>query len=84
MADRAIQKIGDLVMLRGFVVRTSGSSDLIATLPSGYRPPAADRWAVTSVGAFAAIQIDTDGAITVIGGTPGSNVTLSGIVFSTI
>ena len=78
------KKIGDLVMLRGFVVRTGGSSDLIATLPTGYRPPAADRWAVTSVGGFASIQIDTDGYITVIGGTPDVNITLSGIIFSIV
>jgi len=77
------KKVGDLVVVRGFVVRYSGSSDQIATLPSGYRPSAPERWATTSLGAFAAIQIDTDGAMTVIGGTPGSNVTLSGIMFST-
>lgn len=77
------KKVGDLVIVRGFVVRYSGSSDQIATLPIGYRPSAPERWATTSVGAFAAIQIGTDGAMTVIGGTPSTNVTLSGIVFST-
>jgi len=79
------KKIGDMVFLRGFVVRTSGSSARIATLPSGYRPPAPDRWAVTSdAGLHATIQVDTDGNIDVVVGSPDNYMTLSGIVFSTI
>jgi len=79
------KKIGDMVFLRGFVVRTSGSSARIATLPSGYRPPAPDRWAVTSdAGLHATIQVDTDGNVDVAVGSPDDYMTLSGIVFSTI
>lgn len=77
------KKVGDLVIVCGFVVRFSGSDALIATLPSGYRPTAPERWATTSVGAFAAVQIDTDGSMTVVAGSPDTNLTLGGIIFST-
>lgn len=78
------KKIGDIVMLRGFVVRTSGTSARIATLPSGYRPLAPDRWAVTSdAGLHATIQVDADGNIDVVIGSPDDYMTLSGIIFST-
>lgn len=79
------KKIGDIVMLRGFVVRTSGSSAYIATLPSGFRPPAPDRWAVTTdAGAHANVQIDSNGDMSVVVGSPTDYITLSGIIFSTI
>lgn len=79
------KKIGDMVFLRGFVYRTSGSSAYIATLPSGYRPPAPDRWAVTTdAGAHGNIQIDSNGDIQVIVGSPTDYMTLSGIAFSTV
>jgi len=79
------KKIGDMVFLRGFVVRTSGVSAVIATLPAGYRPPTPDRFAVTSdAGGFANIQVSTDGTFEVIVGSPTNYMTLSGIIFSTV
>jgi hypothetical protein len=78
------KKAGDLVFLRGLVVRTSGSSATIATLPSGYRPPSELMLATSSAGAFGIVQITTAGVINVTVGTPTGWVSLDNIVFSTL
>lgn len=75
------KKVGDLVFLRGVTTRTSGSSTQIATLPSGYRPPAAQIFAVAASGAFGYVDIASGGSVVITSGNPW--VSLDGIVFST-
>jgi hypothetical protein len=78
------KKAGDLVFLRGFVVRTSGSSANIATLPSGYRPAKTEVIAITSNNAAGVLTINTSGVLTLDIGSPTVWVSLSSIVFSTL
>lgn len=76
--------VGDLVFLRGLVARFSGSSAIIATLPSGVRPAYQCLFSVhTSAGAGNdRVDITTGGAITLVAGGV-SYVQLDGLVFST-
>lgn len=75
------KKVGDLIFLRGVTTRTSGSTTLIATLPSGYRPPAGHIFPVTANGSFGYVDIGSTGTIVITSGNPW--VSLDGIVFST-
>jgi hypothetical protein len=76
------KKVGDLVFLKGLVLRTSGTAATIATLPSGYRPAAECIFATTSNDAFSEIRVTTAGAINLVIGTATAWVSLDGIVFS--
>ena len=79
----AYKRVGDLVFLRGLVVRTSGSDTLIATLPSGYRPGSYSLLATSGDDVFARIDIENDGEIRLQAGTASAYVSLDGLSFST-
>lgn len=86
-ANRPLQykRFGDLVFLRGLVVRTSGSGTAISG--AGALPAATGGsrlFAVTSAGAHAEVSVSTAGTLGYGGGgTPGTWVSLDGIVYST-
>ena len=70
------------VVLKGSVKDgTTGSSNPIFTLPSGYRPAAQLSFAVASNGAFGEIDIKSNGEVVVITGD-NTSVSLDGIRFS--
>ena len=77
------KKVGDLVFLRGLVARTSGVDTTIATLPSGFRPPANTVFITNATDAFGRVDIQTDGTVLLNNGTP-TYVQLDGIVFSVV
>ena len=77
------KKVGDLVFLRGLVGRTSGVGVTIATLPSGYRPPAQCLYIMNTNTGAGRLDIQTDGQIVATsGGTDW--VQLEGFIFSTV
>lgn len=78
----AYKRVGDLVFLRGLVVRTSGSDTLIATLPSGYRPGSYSLHATAGDDVFARIDLETDGEMRLQAGSATAYLSLDGIVFS--
>lgn len=78
------KKFGDLVIIRGLVVRSSGSSTTIFTLPVGYRPPAFIVTPIVSNDAFGYITVGTSGNVILSIGSPTVWVSLSTIVFSTL
>lgn len=77
------KKVGDLVFLEGFVVRTSGTETIIATLPVGYRPAAQKYYTVGTSTGYGVIAITTAGQIVHVSGGFGF-VQLDGLNFSTI
>lgn len=81
-ASAAYKKVGDLVFLRGLVVRSSGSDTLIATLPSGYRPGSYSLHATAGDDVFARIDVETDGEMRLQAGSATAYLSLDGIVFS--
>ena len=83
-ATPAYKKVGDLVFLRGLVVRSSGADTLIATLPSGYRPLADQLFATAGDNAFARIDVETDGEMRLQAGTATAYASLDGIWFSAL
>jgi len=78
------KKIGDLVFIRGLVVRSSGADNTIGTLPSGYRPSATFTSVVVGDDAYARIDIGTAGGITISSGAAASFFQLNNICFSTV
>ena len=82
-AGGSYKKVGDVVFLRGMVVRSSGSSTTIGTLPSGYRPVKTEIIDIASNNAFGVVTINTSGIITLDVGSPTAWVSLSGKAFST-
>lgn len=68
------KKFGDLILLRGLVVRTSGVGTVIATLPVGYRPLNANSTVlldvITDTGQ-GRVDIDSSGNITQVSGGTG-------------
>lgn len=79
------KKFGDFVFLRGLASRSSGSETIIFTLPSGFRPPANDRFpCLTDAAGHASVTIDTGGNVAYIVGSPTDYITISGIWFSTV
>jgi len=83
-AVAAYKKVGDLVFIRGLVVRSSGADTLIATLPSGYRPGSYHLYATSGDDAFARIDIENDGEIRLQTGTAAVYVSLNGFCFSVV
>lgn len=76
-----IKKVGDFIFLRGLVYRFTGSGTVIATLPSGHRPPAQCLIGIHTNTGLGRIDIQTNGQIVLVGG--GADwVSLDGIVFS--
>lgn len=76
------KKVGDLVFLEGFVVRTSGTETIIATLPVGYRPAAQKCYTVATSTGYGVVVITTAGQIVHISGGVGL-VQLDGLSFGT-
>lgn len=77
------KKVGDLVLLRGLVTRTSGVGTTIATLPSGYRPPSGCLFGSLTDTGGGRVDIGADGNIYhTSGGT--SYVQLDGLSFSVL
>lgn len=83
-AVAAYKKVGDLVFLRGLVVRSSGADTLIATLPSGYRPVSYLLYTTSGDDAFARIDIENDGEIRMQAGTAAAYISLDGLFFSVV
>jgi len=83
-ANAAYKKVGDLVFMRGLVVRSSGADTLIATLPSGYRPGSYHLYATSGDDAFARIDIENDGEVRLQAGTATVYVSLYGLIFSVV
>jgi hypothetical protein len=77
------RKTGDTVQMRGLCYRFSGSSPIICTLPSGYRPPYREVFVVMADGAAGRLDVTTAGEMTLVAGTTGY-VSLSGIRFSVL
>ncbi len=73
------RKIGDMVYLRGMVLRTSGVGTTITTLPAAHWPPATVLCDVQSASALGRIDISTAGVVTFIAGTAGTWINLSDI-----
>lgn len=78
------RKFGDLVMLMGLVVRSSGVATTIFTLPSGYRPVASIMFSQIANDAVARIGVDGSGNVILQAGAATPWVNLTGIVFSTL
>jgi hypothetical protein len=78
------KKVGDLVFLRGFVKRSSGSSANIATLPGTHVPLKTEVFAITSNNASGVLTLNTSGILTLDIGSPTVWVSLSGLVFSVL
>lgn len=77
------KKVGDLVLLRGLVTRSSGSNTVIFTLPSGYRPAANTLTPTVSDSGFGVAEITTAGNVS-FGGVGGVGyISLNNVVFST-
>lgn len=77
------KKFGDLVFLRGTVVRSSGSATTIFTLPSGYRPTNSMMFSQLANDAVARIAINSSGNVVLQAGAATPWVNLTGIIFST-
>lgn len=78
------KKVGDLVLVRGLCVRSSGVATTIFTLPSGYRPANYIIFPQVSADAFMRLDVQPDGQVVAYSGTPGTWINLTGIVFSTL
>ena len=77
------KKVGDLVLLRGLVARTSGVGTTIATLPSGFRPAAQCLYIMNTDTGVGRLDIQTDGQIIAISGGTGW-IQLDGLSFSVL
>lgn len=82
-------RIGDLVMVNGLVLRSSGTNVIIGTLPSGYRPATNKIFntmiKVDTIEGYHRLEVDTSGNITLssITGTTVNWVSLDCIQFRT-
>lgn len=71
------------VYLRGVVKNgTPSTTSVVFTLPSGYRPPVGLWFPATSNGAYATVNVQSDGDVVAVAGS-NSSFSLSGISFST-
>jgi hypothetical protein len=62
-------KVGSLVKLNGLAGGGAKTSNVIATLPSGYRPSAVLMFATAATDAFGAVTVNSSGEITFYAGT---------------
>lgn len=74
-----LREADNTVKLKGYVTRTSGVSVTIFTLPLGYRPALAKRYAVAANNAFGQVRVLSTGAVNLITGAV-TNVSLDGIM----
>ena len=76
------KRVGDIVMLRGMVARTSGLGTTIATLPAGFRPPDDVMFATATSDYYGSVTVGPAGIVKYEnGGTVW--VSLSNVIFST-
>jgi hypothetical protein len=73
------RKVGDMVFLRGLVVRTSGADANITTLPTLHRPPANMLYDILSNDLLGRVDISTAGVVTLTIGAAANWVNLSDI-----
>lgn len=78
------KKVGDIVFLRGMVVRSSGSATTIFTLPSGYRPTNSMVFSQIANDAVARVAVDASGNVVLQVGAVSPWVNLTGVAFSTV
>lgn len=78
------RRIGDKIELRGLVTRAIGSSVIIATLDTGLRPVLRQLKTGSSNDAYARIDIDPNGEVTLMVGSPSTWVSLDDISFSVL
>lgn len=83
-------RIGDLVMVNGLVLRSSGTSTTIGTLPSGYRPTTNKvfdaRANINSTVVSIRVDVDTSGNVTAVnlaGGDTVGFISLDNVQFRT-
>lgn len=77
------RKFGDLVMVRGLALLSSGTGATIGTLPSGYRPTSGTIINVLATsGGYQRVDVTTAGAINVVGGATTSMWVAINFVFS--
>jgi hypothetical protein len=74
--------VGDIVSLRGLVVRASGTNQPIFNLPVGFAPTGQETWSVDAGQAFGEVQVTIFGVVLFTSGTATNYVSLSGISFS--
>ena len=88
LEDASYSRHGHLVVLQGLVTKsgTPAASDVIATLPDGFRPSENLIFAVATGGttSFGAVRVESDGDIVWLAGntTETDFTSLSGIVFA--
>ena len=71
------KKVGDLVFVRGLAKRTAGSGTTIATLPSGYRPPAPIFFAANASDAYGRVDVDASGNIVLNIGSASTHISMN-------
>jgi hypothetical protein len=76
------KRVGDLIILRGMVARTSGVGTTILTMPSGYRPPDDEIHSTTTASGAGTVTSAPNGVMTLATGS-AIWVSLSGVVLST-
>jgi len=84
-ATCAYRRFGDLVMVKGLALLSSGTNATIGTLPAGYRPPTNGQVIKTVHASTGVIRVDITpaGAINVVGGATTSMWVAINFDFST-
>lgn len=77
------RKVGDIVYLRGLVVRAAGTNQPIFDLPVGYLPTKQGTFIADAGGAFGEVQVTPAGVVLCTIGTVTNYLSLDGVSFST-
>lgn len=78
------RKFGYFVVLKGAVLRASGTVTTIFTLPSGFRPPGKQEFLIAGSGDLALVDVSSAGSVILTQGNPDSSLFLDGILFSIV
>ena len=81
--DAQFKKVGDLVLLRGIIKRTSGTETTILTFTAGYRPPDTVRYCQATDTGAGRVEVAGTGELVLAAGGAGW-VSLDGIIFSVV